>query len=105
MQRSEFQEYANNFNVIPVYRKLLADGETPIGDPRWHEQGPAAVMVVNEVQNVTNAVGQEVIALSNKDFVDANAQPIYINNFFVSNWIDRTFYVNDVSVFKTSYNV
>ena len=31
MQRSEFQEYANNFNVIPVYRKLLADGETPIG--------------------------------------------------------------------------
>ena len=31
MQRSEFQEYAKNFNVIPVYRKLLADGETPIG--------------------------------------------------------------------------
>jgi hypothetical protein len=26
----------------------------------------------------------ESIALSNKDFVDANAQPIYINNFFVS---------------------
>ncbi len=31
MQRPEFQEYAKNFNVIPVYRKLLADGETPIG--------------------------------------------------------------------------
>ena len=31
MQRSEFQEYAKSFNVIPVYRKLLADGETPIG--------------------------------------------------------------------------
>jgi anthranilate synthase component 1 len=31
MKRSEFQEYAKSFNVIPVYRKLLADGETPIG--------------------------------------------------------------------------
>jgi anthranilate synthase component 1 len=31
MQRSEFQNYAKDFNVIPVYRKLLADGETPIG--------------------------------------------------------------------------
>ena len=31
MQRVEFQEYAKSYNVIPVYRKLLADGETPIG--------------------------------------------------------------------------
>lgn len=31
MQRSEFQEYAKSFNVIPVDRKLIADGETPIG--------------------------------------------------------------------------
>jgi anthranilate synthase component 1 len=31
MQRTEFQNYAKDFNVIPVYRKLLADGETPIG--------------------------------------------------------------------------
>ncbi len=27
----EFREYAKNFNVIPVSRKLLADGETPLG--------------------------------------------------------------------------
>ena len=31
MQLNEFREYAKNFNVIPVTRKLLADGETPIG--------------------------------------------------------------------------
>jgi anthranilate synthase component 1 len=31
MNLSEFREYAKEFNVIPVSRKLLADGETPIG--------------------------------------------------------------------------
>ena len=31
MNIQEFREYAANFNVIPVYRKLLADGETPLG--------------------------------------------------------------------------
>ena len=31
MQLAEFREYAKRFNVIPVTRKLLADGETPIG--------------------------------------------------------------------------
>jgi anthranilate synthase component I len=31
MQHQEFIEYAKDFNVIPVYRKLLADGETPLG--------------------------------------------------------------------------
>lgn len=31
MNLQEFREYARNYNVIPVYRKLLADGETPLG--------------------------------------------------------------------------
>jgi len=31
MNLDEFREYAKNFNVIPVYRKLLADSETPLG--------------------------------------------------------------------------
>lgn len=31
MNIEEFREYARDFNVIPVYRKLLADGETPLG--------------------------------------------------------------------------
>ena len=31
MKKSLFLEYAKNFNVIPVYEKLLADGETPLG--------------------------------------------------------------------------
>ena len=31
MNLEEFREYARDFNVIPVYRKLLADGETPLG--------------------------------------------------------------------------
>ncbi len=31
MNLQEFREYAASYNVIPVYRKLLADGETPLG--------------------------------------------------------------------------
>lgn len=31
MNREEFQRYARAFNVIPVWRTLLADGETPLG--------------------------------------------------------------------------
>ena len=30
MKLEEFREHATNHNVIPVYRKLLADGETPL---------------------------------------------------------------------------
>jgi len=30
MKLEEFREHAKNHNVIPVYRKLLADGETPL---------------------------------------------------------------------------
>lgn len=31
MNLEEFREYAKTNNVVPVYRKLLADGETPLG--------------------------------------------------------------------------
>lgn len=31
MKIEEFRDYAKNFNVIPVSRKLLADSETPLG--------------------------------------------------------------------------
>ena len=31
MNLEEFRSYARNYNVIPVTRKLLADGETPLG--------------------------------------------------------------------------
>lgn len=31
MNLQEFREYAREYNVIPLYRKLLADGETPLG--------------------------------------------------------------------------
>lgn len=31
MKLEEFREYARNNNVIPVFRKVLADGETPLG--------------------------------------------------------------------------
>ena len=30
MKIEEFREHAKSHNVIPVYRKLLADGETPL---------------------------------------------------------------------------
>ncbi len=31
MKLAEFREYARDNNVIPVYRRVLADGETPLG--------------------------------------------------------------------------
>jgi len=31
MKREEFHEYARSYNVIPVFRRLLADSETPLG--------------------------------------------------------------------------
>ncbi|MEY4734674.1 MAG: hypothetical protein RL428_9 [Actinomycetota bacterium] len=31
MKIEEFREYARSNNVIPVYRKVLADSETPLG--------------------------------------------------------------------------
>lgn len=31
MKLEEFREFARNNNVIPVYRRVLADGETPLG--------------------------------------------------------------------------
>ena len=31
MNLEEFRTYAKEFNVIPVSRRLLADGETPVG--------------------------------------------------------------------------
>ena len=31
MNIEEFRNYARDFNVIPVWRKLLADSETPLG--------------------------------------------------------------------------
>ena len=31
MNREEFREHARTNNVVPVFRKLLADGETPLG--------------------------------------------------------------------------
>lgn len=46
---------------------LGSDGTTPIGDTKWHVTGPIPVMVVNDVQSITNAAGQEALAQSNKD--------------------------------------
>lgn len=31
MKIEEFREYAKSYNVIPVFRRVLADGETPLG--------------------------------------------------------------------------
>ena len=31
MNLEEFRSYAKSFNVIPVSRRLLADGESPVG--------------------------------------------------------------------------
>ena len=51
MQLSEFREYAKSFNVIPVYRKLLADGETPLGVYRKIAKNEASTFLLESAEH------------------------------------------------------
>lgn len=51
MQLSEFREFAKNFNVIPVYRKLLADGETPLGVYRKIAKNEASTFLLESAEH------------------------------------------------------
>jgi len=66
MQRSEFQEYAKSFNVIPVYRKLLADGETPIGIYRKLAKNASSTFLLESAEHGG--------AWSRYSFIGANSQ-------------------------------
>lgn len=51
MQLSEFREYAKSYNVIPVYRKLLADGETPLGVYRKIAKNEASTFLLESAEH------------------------------------------------------
>lgn len=51
MKIEEFREYAKNFNVIPVYRKLLADSETPLGVYRKIAKNEASTFLLESAEH------------------------------------------------------
>lgn len=51
MRIEEFREYAGNYNVIPVFRKLLADSETPLGVYRKLAQNRAGTFLLESAEH------------------------------------------------------
>jgi anthranilate synthase component 1 len=51
MKIEEFREYAINHNVIPVYRKLLADGETPLNIYKKLAQNRAGTFLLESAEH------------------------------------------------------
>ena len=51
MDLNQFREYAKNFNFIPVSRKLLADGETPIAIYRKLAKGAPNTFLLESAEH------------------------------------------------------
>ena len=51
MNLEEFRNYAKTHNVIPVYRKLLADGETPLGVYRKLAQSKPSTFLLESAEH------------------------------------------------------
>ncbi len=51
MNLEEFRDYAKTYNVIPVYRKLLADGETPLGVYRKLAQSKPSTFLLESAEH------------------------------------------------------
>lgn len=51
MNLEEFRNYAKTNNVIPVYRKLLADGETPLGVYRKLAQSKPSTFLLESAEH------------------------------------------------------
>lgn len=51
MNLDDFQKYAKEFNVIPVFRKLLADGETPLGVYRKLAKNQASTFLLESAEH------------------------------------------------------
>ena len=82
MQRAEFQEYAKSFNVIPVYRKLLADGETPIGIYRKLAKNAPSTFLLESAEHGG--------AWSRYSFIGANSQATLSEKDGKSVWVGTT---------------
>jgi anthranilate synthase component 1 len=51
MKIEEFREYAKSNNVIPVYRRVLADGETPLGIYKKLAQNKAGTFLLESAEH------------------------------------------------------
>jgi anthranilate synthase component 1 len=54
MNLEEFRAYAKISNVIPVSRRLLADGETPLGVYRKLAKNAANTFLLNQLNMVVH---------------------------------------------------
>ena len=81
MNREEFREYAKSFNVIPVYRKLLADGETPLGVYRKLAKSAPSTFLLESAEHGG--------AWSRYSFIGANSQATLSEKDGVATWIGK----------------
>lgn len=79
MNLQEFREYAATFNVIPVYRKLLADGETPLGVYRKLSGNSAGSFLLESAEHGG--------AWSRYSFIGAHSQATLTESNGVAEWI------------------
>jgi anthranilate synthase component 1 len=82
MQLSEFREYAKSYNVIPVYRKLLADGETPLGVYRKIAKNEASTFLLESAEHGG--------AWSRYSFIGAHSQATLSEKDGSSVWVGTT---------------
>ena len=81
MNREEFREYAKNFNVIPVYRKLLADGETPLGVYRKLAKSAPSTFLLESAEHGG--------AWSRYSFIGAHSQATLSEKDGLATWIGK----------------
>jgi anthranilate synthase component 1 len=82
MKLEEFREYAKQFNVIPVYRKLLADGETPLNVYKKFAKDVPGTFLLESLQN-TGESGRDL------PFIGAHSQTTLTEKDGVALWIGR----------------
>jgi len=82
MNLEEFREYAKSFNVIPVYRKLLADSETPLGVYRKLAKNAASTFLLESAEHGG--------AWSRYSFIGANSQATLSEKDGKAIWVGTT---------------
>ena len=82
MQLNDFREYAKSYNVIPVYRKLLADGETPLGVYRKIAKSEASTFLLESAEHGG--------AWSRYSFIGAHSQATLSEKDGRSIWVGTT---------------
>ena len=82
MNIEEFREYAKSFNVIPVYRKLLADSETPLGVYRKLAKNSPSTFLLESAEHGG--------AWSRYSFIGANSQATLSEKDGKAIWVGTT---------------